>query len=238
MMFTHTRIAFALAAAVGLSAGLVSYAQQGGGDQERIEPTAENISYAIGYRIGKNYERFDVKIEPKALAEGLRDQQGGDARLSEKQVRQVLNALGQKIHKQQQEAEKEQSKNNRKAGEQFLKTNRQREDVTETASGLQYKVLEQGQGQSPGPRDKVKVHYTGELLDGTVFDSSRKRGEPISFRVNRVIEGWSEALQMMKPGARYKLWIPADLAYGDQGQGQHIEPGDTLVFDVKLLSVQ
>ena len=235
-MHKRTVFTFLTVAGLAIATAIASYAQNNQG-AEKVEATPKNISYAIGYQIGQSYDQFDLKLKPKALAAGLRDQQSGDARLSEGQVKQVLQALSQKLKKQQAKANEKRGKQNRKAGQQFLANNKQKPGVKETQSGLQYKVLESGQGSSPGPNDRVTVHYTGKLLDGTVFDSSRKRGQPATFRVNRVIEGWSEALQKMKPGAQWKLWIPADLAYGNRGKGE-IEPGDTLMFKVKLLEVK
>jgi FKBP-type peptidyl-prolyl cis-trans isomerase FklB len=125
---------------------------------------------------------------------------------------------------------------NREAGEQFLAENGERDEVTTTESGLQYEVLEEGNGEKPGPEDEVKVHYTGELLSGEVFDSSRERGEPVTFRLNQVIEGWTEGLQLMSEGSRFKLYIPSDLAYGPGGN-MSIGPNETLVFDVELLDI-
>ena len=126
---------------------------------------------------------------------------------------------------------------NTKLGEEFLAANKLKEGVIETQSGLQYKVIKEGSGDSPDDNDMVSVHYTGTLIDGTVFDSSRERGEPLEFPVNGVIAGWTEALKMMKPGSQYMLYIPARLAYGDKKTGP-IPEGSTLVFDVELLEFE
>jgi len=127
---------------------------------------------------------------------------------------------------------------NKALGEAFLAENAKQEGVVVTESGLQYKVIEPGQGDSPGPADVATVHYRGTLIDGTQFDSSYDRGQPATFPVGGVIAGWSEALQMMKPGAKWQLFIPAELAYGERGAGQVIGPNSTLIFDVELISVE
>jgi len=200
---------------------------------------ARNISYAIGYDIGRKFEQREVDIDPDALAAGLRAQQTkSTGRLTEKQINEVLNSFRDQLRRQRAKQKQSQAKQNQRRGKQFLRKNRQRPDVSVTSSGLQYKVIEQGSGRAPGPKDEVTVHYEGKLLDGTVFDSSRKRGgRPATFRVDKVIDGWTEALQRMKPGAKWRLWIPADLAYGQRGMGDTIEPGQTLVFTVELLDV-
>ena len=127
---------------------------------------------------------------------------------------------------------------NSEAGKTFLAENAKREEIITTSSGLQYEVLVKGEGDSPKVTDEVTVHYHGTLIDGTVFDSSVERGQPATFPVNGVIPGWVEALQLMKPGAKYKLFIPSDLAYGERGAGQMIGPNSTLVFEVELISVK
>lgn len=129
---------------------------------------------------------------------------------------------------------------NEQAGKLFLEENASKQGVVTTDSGLQYKVLEAGreEGKRPGPTNRVSVHYEGRHLDGTVFDSSYKRGKPASFRLNQVIKGWTEGVQLMTEGAKYQLYIPADLAYGQRGAGQSIGPGETLIFDVELLKVE
>jgi FKBP-type peptidyl-prolyl cis-trans isomerase FklB len=143
----------------------------------------------------------------------------------------------QELDAKQQAAAAEMAKVNEAAGQAFLAENGKRPEVTTTASGLQYEVLAEGAGQSPAASDQVVVHYTGKLIDGTVFDSSVERGEPATFGVTQVIPGWVEALQMMKPGAKWRVFIPSNLAYGPQGAGGVIGPNATLIFDVELLSV-
>jgi FKBP-type peptidyl-prolyl cis-trans isomerase FklB len=145
-------------------------------------------------------------------------------------------AYQQQLQEEQQGQQNELAQKNREAGEAFLAENAEREGVQSTESGLQYEVIEEGDGESPGATDQVQVHYTGELISGEVFDSSRERGQPVTFGLSQVIPGWTEGLQLMNEGARYKLYIPSDLAYG-QGGNQAIGPNATLVFDVELLAV-
>jgi FKBP-type peptidyl-prolyl cis-trans isomerase FkpA len=127
---------------------------------------------------------------------------------------------------------------NKEAGAKFLAENKTKEGVKTTESGLQYIVEKEGEGENPAAEDTVEVHYRGTLLDGTEFDSSYKRGEPVKFPLNRVIKGWTEGVQLMKKGAKYKFFIPSDLAYGDTGAGETIAPGSTLIFEVELLSIE
>ena len=129
-------------------------------------------------------------------------------------------------------------KDNKTLGREFLEQNAKNDSVVQTASGLQYMVLQEGTGAKPGPTDKVTVHYTGRLLDGTVFDSSVERGEPATFGLNQVIAGWTEGLQLMSEGAKYRLFIPSELAYGSKGAGDQILPNSTLIFDVELIKVE
>ena len=132
----------------------------------------------------------------------------------------------------------EQIKDNLTLGREFLEENAKNDSVVQTESGLQYMVLKEGTGAKPGPTDNVTVHYTGRLLDGTVFDSSVERGEPATFPLNKVIPGWTEGLQLMSEGAKYRLFIPSELAYGENGAGDKILPNSTLIFDVELIKVE
>ena len=132
----------------------------------------------------------------------------------------------------------QQIKDNKTLGREFLEENAKNDSVVQTTSGLQYMVLKEGTGAKPGPTDKVTVHYTGRLIDGTVFDSSVERGEPATFPLNAVIPGWTEGLQLMSEGAKYRLFIPSELAYGSKGAGDQILPNSTLIFDVELIKVE
>jgi FKBP-type peptidyl-prolyl cis-trans isomerase FklB len=169
---------------------------------------------------------------------GLRDaMSGGKPLLTDDQVKETMTAYSNSMREKQAAEAKEASAKNAAEGEKFLSENKTKEGVKTTASGLQYKVLKEGTGQSPKETDTVVTNYKGTLINGTEFDSSYKRGEPASFPVNRVIKGWTEALQMMKPGSKYQLFVPANLAYGERGAGQDIGPNETLIFEVELLSV-
>ncbi len=153
------------------------------------------------------------------------------------EAKQTVQAFFMQLEKEMQEANQKAAKQNREIGEAFLSENAKREGVKTTASGLQYEVLESGNGAQPTANDRVEVHYTGKLIDGTVFDSSVERGVPATFGVTQVIPGWVEALQLMHEGDKWRLYIPSDLAYGPNGAGGLIGPDTTLIFDVQLLRV-
>lgn len=153
------------------------------------------------------------------------------------QAKQTVQEFFMQLEKEMQEANQKAAKQNREIGEAFLSENAKREGVKTTASGLQYEVLESGNGAQPTANDRVEVHYTGKLIDGTVFDSSVERGVPATFGVTQVIPGWVEALQLMHEGDQWRLYIPSDLAYGPNGAGGLIGPDTTLIFDVQLLRV-
>ena len=153
------------------------------------------------------------------------------------EAKEIIRQYFTELDSKQKAAATEAGKANEELGKAFLAENAKREGVKVTATGLQYEILAEGEGVSPKPGDNVTVHYTGKLIDGTVFDSSVERGEPATFGVTQVIPGWVEALQMMKPGAKYRLYIPSELAYGPQGAGGVIGPNATLIFDVELIKV-
>jgi FKBP-type peptidyl-prolyl cis-trans isomerase FklB len=173
-----------------------------------------------------------------AFHDGMSDVfEGNDLALSEEEMTEALMAFQEQSMQARQAEAEEIAQNNLEEGEAFLAENAEREEVTVTDSGLQYEVLESGDGATPGPEDTVEVNYEGMLLDGTVFDSSFERGESVSFQTNQVIEGWQEALQMMSVGDSWMLYIPADIAYGENGQGP-IGPNEVLTFRVELLGVE
>lgn len=195
-------------------------------------------SYALGMNIGESVKGLPVDVDAKALAQGLRDVLGdATPKLSEQEASITYQALMRDVQTAQVERLKQQAQSNLEAGQAFLTKNKTKDGVKVTDSGLQYKVLEKGDGPQPDANDTVTVHYVGTLIDGTVFDSSRERGEPATFPVDGVIAGWTEALQLMHEGARYKLFIPPKLAYGIRGAGPKIGPNETLIFDVELLKV-
>ena len=190
------------------------------------------ISYALGLVIGHqlksmNIEDFSIEDFAKSISDVM---SGKDTAMTSQEAQMMLNEYFQK-------KEKEQAQNAIAEGKVYLEQNAKRDGVTQTKSGLQYEVLTEGTGKSPKATDTVRCHYEGRLLDGTVFDSSYKRGEPADFGLNQVIPGWTEGVQLMKEGAKYRFHIPYLLAYGERGAGAQIPPYSTLVFDVELIKV-
>ncbi|TRY32020.1 FKBP-type peptidyl-prolyl cis-trans isomerase [Aliiglaciecola sp. M165] len=192
-------------------------------------------SYGIGFQMGEQLASnpFDG-LDIEAVKEGLAD---SFAKQASKVDNQTLGAAFNEIHQRMQEAKAEQHQGAIAEGTEFLATNAKREEVTVTPSGLQYEVLSAGEGDKPVATSTVRTHYHGTLIDGSVFDSSYDRGQPAEFPVNGVIKGWTEALQMMPVGSKWRLYVPHDLAYGEQGAGGAIGPFSTLVFDVELLDI-
>jgi FKBP-type peptidyl-prolyl cis-trans isomerase FklB len=198
-----------------------------------LKTQREKTSYALGVEVGSNLKRQGVDLDAALIAKGLQDAlAGGTMLLTEAEVREVVQAFQRELMAKQQEAQKSVSAKAKAEGEAFLAANATKEGVVTLPSGLQYKVITPGSGASPKASDTVTVHYRGRLIDGTEFDSSYKRNEPTSFPVGGVIPGWTEALQLMKVGAKWELYIPAKIAYGDRGAGGVIPPGATLVFVV------
>lgn len=205
----------------------------------KLDTPKNRISYTIGVNIGQDFKSQQMDIEPDALLMGLKDTLSGkELQLTEDEMVQEIQNFQQEMQAKLIAEREEQAAKNMAEGEAFMAENAKQEGVVVTESGLQYKVLEPGTGDSPGPADVATVHYRGTLIDGTQFDSSYDRGEPAVFPVGGVIPGWTEALQLMKPGAKWQLFIPADLAYGERGAGQDIGPNATLLFDVELISVE
>lgn len=200
-----------------------------------LDDDAAKASYSLGYRFAENVQsQFPGSIEHDAFLDGVRDQLAGDpAQVDDAEAERVLTAL---MERRQAEADNR-ALENLEEGLAFLEQNGKRDGVVTLESGLQYEVLKQGKGEKPTPTDTVTTHYEGRLIDGTVFDSSYQRGQPASFPLNRVIPGWTEGLQLMSPGAKYRLYVPSDLAYGEQGAGRVIPPNSTLIFDVELLEI-
>lgn len=204
------------------------------GSPDGLATTSQKMSYFMGYQLGSQFSQMDMEVDQKALIEGLQDAvSGSDMVLSEQQIRAAL----AEVRKEQQAKAKKRADDNLAEGKAFLEKNAKRDEVKVTDSGLQYEVIEKGEGQSPDADDRVTVHYEGKLLNGDVFDSSYDRGQPVTFPLNQVIPGWTEGLQLMKPGAKYKLYVPADLAYGASPQGPG-GPNSTLVFTVELQEIK
>lgn len=199
----------------------------------------DKASYAIGLQIARNMKAQGVPLNVEAFAKGFQvGFTGGQALLSDEEVQQTLQAFQQEMMMKQQQTLAAEGAKNREEGKTFLDANKAKAGVAELPSGLQYKVIKEGTGKKPTAESTVRVHYRGTLLDGTEFDSSIKRGQPAEFPVTGVIKGWTEALQLMQEGAKWELYIPASLAYGDQGAGGMIKPGSTLIFEVELLEVK
>jgi FKBP-type peptidyl-prolyl cis-trans isomerase FklB len=215
-------------AAFGLWVGSSTNAQDGEG-AAKLTSTADKVSYALGYRLGSG---FGTALDLSLLKQGFDDAVGKrKAPLTDQEMMKAMNDF------QKEKAERE-TVENKKAGEDFLAANKGKEGVTTTASGLQYSVISEGNGAQPAATDEVTVHYHGTLIDGTVFDSSVERKAPATFPLNRVIKGWTEGLQLMKTGAKYKFFIPSDLAYGPQRRSEKIGPNCALVFEVELISIK
>jgi len=223
----------AMCAAVALSGAAFA------ADAPELKTDKEKLSYSIGMDIGGNLKRQSVEVDPDLLAKGLKDSYGeGKTVLTEDQARQAIADFQKTLMAKQAETMKKNSEKNKADGEKFLAENGKKEGVKTLPSGLQYKEIAPGTGKSPKPTDTVTTHYKGTLIDGTEFDSSHKRGQPATFQVSGVIPGWTEALQLMKEGAKWQLFVPSNLAYGERGAGREIGPNATLIFEVELISVK
>ena len=195
----------------------------------------EKMSYIIGMDIGNNLKKQGIDIETNILIKGIKDAfTSAKSLLSEQEIRETLATFQKEMQAKQEEI----GKKNKKEGEAFLAENMKKEGVKTLPSGLQYKVIKAGTGKKPKLTDTVTAHYRGTLIDGTEFDGSYKRGKPTSFSVSGVIPGWTEALQLMEEGAKWGLFIPQNLAYGERGAGGMIGPNATLIFEVELVSIQ
>ncbi len=202
---------------------------------KKPETIEEKISYTIGSQIGSQLKNDGLAIAPEVFLTGVLDAlEGKDPKMTQEEMRDAMLALQQSI---QEKAAADQAENLAK-NKEFFEKNGKKEGIITTKSGLQYEVLKSGEGDKPGVSDTIVAHYHGTLLDGTVFDSSVDRGEPASFPVGRVIPGWTEALQLMSVGSKWRLYIPSDLAYGERGSPPVIQPNSALIFDVELLEIQ
>ena len=207
-------------------------------EKVELKTQRDKVSYSIGLDIGNNLKKQAVDINPDAFAKGLKDAFAGRKPLmTEQEIRETMTAFQQEMIAKQLERSKGLGEKNKKEGEAFLAGNKKKEGVVALPSGLQYKVIKEGEGKTPKATDTVTVNYRGTLVDGTEFDSSYKRGEAADFQVGSVIAGWTEALKLMKEGAKWQLFIPANLAYGERGAGNAIGPNAVLIFEVELISV-
>ncbi len=192
----------------------------------------EKFSYAIGYQIAESVKRQGMEVDVDSLIQAIRDDlTGTPLRISQPEMQAAVVAYQQKKFE-------ELSDKNQKAGKKYLATNKKKPGIVELPSGLQYRVVEEGSGEKPVSSDTVKVHYRGTLIDGTEFDSSYARGEPVTFQIANIINGWQQALILMSEGAKWQVFIPPTLAYGSGGAGQNIGPSETLVFEIELVSIE
>lgn len=216
-----------------MNAGCTSSKKQADASEAfQLDNQMDSVSYGLGINIGENIKNQGLdSLNTEAFAKALADVYGDTGYMLEKnEINQYLNDYFRNLQKKQEAS-------NKVEGRDFLAKNKKKEDVEVTESGLQYKVIKEGSGKSPTKKDSVRVHYHGTLIGGDVFDSSIDRGKPAVFQVKRVIEGWQEALTMMKEGAKWKVFIPYNLAYGEKGSGGQIGPYETLIFEIELLEV-
>ncbi len=198
---------------------------------------SEKLSYAVGLQVGKSLQTAAIDLKMDAFVKGIEDVMADrEPALSDEEMMVVMNAFRQKAMEEMESKQQAEAETNLRDGQAFLAANAAKEGVKTLDSGLQYRVIEEGAGPSPTASDRVKVHYRGTLIDGSQFDSSYDRGEPVVFGVTQVIKGWTEALQLMKKGAKWQLFIPPQLAYGPNGR-PGIPPNAVLIFDVELLDI-
>ena len=209
--------------------------------QQKAAPKTqkEKVSYSIGLDIGRNMKRQTLELDLSQFTRGVQDGIG-DAKplMTDQEIQEVMAAFQKEVMARMEENSRKLGEKNKKEGEAFLAENKKKPGVKTLPSGLQYRVLNEGAGRSPKATDSVVAHYRGTLLDGKEFDSSFKRGEPMTFVLNQMIPGWIEGLQLMKEGAKWQLFIPSALGWGDRGAGQDIGPNATVIFDVELIKVK
>jgi FKBP-type peptidyl-prolyl cis-trans isomerase FklB len=224
-----TRLMMILAG--GVLAGLVR-----ADDKPAFKDPKEKSSYSIGANWGNSLKRQEVELDVDAIIKGLKDGLAGKSALTDQELRDALSALNQELRAKSEEKRKRLGETNKMEGEKFLAENKTKPGVITLPSGLQYKILAEGSGESPKSNDVVTANYRGTLIDGTEFDSSAKNNQPLVRPANMLIKGWTEALQLMKPGAKWQLFVPPDLAYGERGAGAQIGPNATLIFEMELVS--
>ena len=226
----HTLLAVAAITFLGVSSVAFS--------KDKLETERDKASYLVGMQIGGSLEQIKGEIDLPIVFQAIETVIKGDTPLlSQEEAGTVQKAFAERLQTKHAAEQQVTATKNKQEGEAFLATNKSAKGVKTTASGLQYLVVTEGKGPKPATTDRVKVHYTGTLLDVTKFDSSVDRGEPAEFALNQVIPGWTEGLQLMPVGSKYTLWIPSDLAYGDRGTPGPIGPNATLKFDVELLEI-
>ncbi|HUJ90535.1 MAG TPA: FKBP-type peptidyl-prolyl cis-trans isomerase [Syntrophorhabdales bacterium] len=210
-----------------------------GADNQALRTDKEKTSYAIGAQTGADMRHFGIEVDPDLVARGFRDAYSGrNLLLNDQQMSETLAGVSKIIAAKSPELMKQDAERNKQEGEAFLAQNARKDGVRTLPSGLQYRVMKTGTGRTPRLTDTVVVNYRGTFIDGTEFDSSYRGGQPFVFQVNKMIKGWVEALQMMSVGAKWQLFIPPRLAYGEQGQPPAIGPSETLIYEVELLSIK
>ncbi|MCC5864648.1 MAG: FKBP-type peptidyl-prolyl cis-trans isomerase [Wenzhouxiangella sp.] len=222
-----------------IGTGLVAAAFSVSALANDLQSMEDRVSYMIGMDIGQSLGEQDMDLNIEVLIDALRASfKGEELLMTDEEALAVRNEFMQARQAEMEQQRDRDARRNLEEGQAFLAQNRERADIVETESGLQYRVIEAGDGRSPGPSDVVTVHYRGTLLNGTQFDSSFDRGEPATFALNQVIPGWTEGVQLMQEGARFEFFIPAELAYGEMGRPGPIGPNSTLIFEVELIEVQ
>jgi FKBP-type peptidyl-prolyl cis-trans isomerase FklB len=208
-------------------------------EKQELKTQKDKLSYVVGLDMGNSLKKNMIDVNPEIVAQGIKDALSGEKPLmTEQEMKETIMALQKDLQAKQQEQAKALAEKNKKEGEAFLAENKKKQGVITMPSGLQYKILTVGKGKSPKATDTVTVNYKGTLIDGTEFDSSYKRGQPATFAVNGVITGWTEALQLMKEGSKWQMFIPSNLAYGERGAGGAIGPNAVLIFEVELISIK
>src|SRR5215469_14938826 len=226
-----------LATAMALLTTIASVAQDAAPAQE-LKTDKDKFSYALGMNFGENFRKQGLDVDPSVFAKAFADSfNTGKTAMSEEDMKTVLTAASQEIRKKQAALQAQKAEQAQKDGEKFLADNKAKEGVVTLPSGLQYKILKQGTGEKPTLEDTVVCNYKGTLINGTEFDASEKHGGPATFPVKGVIPGWTEALQLMPAGSKWQLFVPSNLAYGQQGPPD-LGPNATLIFDVELVSIQ
>jgi FKBP-type peptidyl-prolyl cis-trans isomerase FklB len=196
-------------------------------------------AYIMGHQTGANFKKNGVDLDADAFMKGVKEgAKGSESAFSTAETQKIMEAFQKEVTEKRTAIQEKEGKANKEEGAKFLEANKKKPGVKVTASGLQYKVIKEGTGAKPKETDTVTTHYKGTLINGKVFDSSYDRGEPATFPVTGVIKGWTEALQMMQPGAKYELYVPSELAYGARGAGADIGPDATLIFEVELISIK
>ncbi|VAW48682.1 FKBP-type peptidyl-prolyl cis-trans isomerase FklB [hydrothermal vent metagenome] len=208
-------------------------------DNHSLNTVEQKASYTLGADIAKNFRSQGLEIDIKAFSLGLEDAlKERDLKLSEEEMMSAINTVKDRMQKQQLEKQKSAARKNLDEGKAFLAENAKKEGVVTLDSGVQYKVLTKGKGESPTAEDTISAHYRGTLLDSSEFDSSYQRGTPLTLQMGSVIKGWGEVLKIMNPGSKWEVYIPSDMAYGEKGAGDAIGPNQALVFTIELISFE